>query len=120
MAEGTGVRLRDAGRGSAPDANKEKSRVMSELVAERIARGLTEAQRGLVMDSEPGGFGRADCACGAEARTGATVSAAKALQRKGLGTIVDHAPCWPRFLYFNNAVGLAVRALLASDEQVRR
>lgn len=79
---------------------------------DRIIAGLSEAGASIVLASEPGGFGRADRACGAECRTGADVSAARALKRKGLGTVEDHAPFWPRFMYFNNKRGLAVRQRL--------
>ena len=77
--------------------------------AETIARGLTKAQRGVCINSEPGAFGRADDGCGAELVNAGQVSAARALMRKGLGDIEDHSPYRPRFLYFNNSEGLAVR-----------
>ena len=89
----------------------------SDDIAE-IAAKLTGAQRKIVATSEPGGWGRDDAGYGVELRGGGQVSAARALGGKGLGCVEDHYPFWPRFLYFNNSTGLAVRAhLLAQESQ---
>jgi len=66
-----------------------------------------------VLASEPGGFGRDDCAigvqiCGAEYRT------ARSLERLGVGTYSHGSPFGD--LYFNtDDLGLAVRAQLERE-----
>jgi hypothetical protein len=82
--------------------------------AERIAAGLTEAQKRLVLASEPGGFGRDDCATGVEIR-GAQYRAAKALDDLGVGTYTHGSPYGD--LYFNtDGLGLAVRRVLQNQD----
>ena len=77
-----------------------------------IASRLSEAQRKLVMASEPGGWGRDDCACGVEIR-GPQYRAAKELARPGLGSYTHGSPYGD--LYFNTSLGLAVRVLISED-----
>ena len=82
--------------------------------AERIAAGLTEAQRRLVLASEPGGWGRDDEAIGVEIR-GPQYRAARTLGRLGVGTFSHGSPYGD--LYFNTPLGLEVRAHLTSKDQ---
>ena len=77
--------------------------------ADRIAAGLTKAQRDLLIASEPGGWGRADMACGVELR-GPAYSTAKALAARKLGTFTSGSVYGD--LYFNSRLGLAVRTIL--------
>jgi len=82
----------------------------------KIAAGLSEAQRRLVLASEPGAFGRDDTSCGAEVWTGGEHMAALALERKGVGNLCRyaHGMC---SLYFNtNTTGLAVRTYLMETQ----
>lgn len=78
--------------------------------AARVAAKLTKAQRTLVLASEPGGWGRDDCAIGVEI-SGAQYRTAKALEKLGVGTYSHGSPYGD--LYFNtDGLGLAVRAHL--------
>lgn len=79
-----------------------------------IAKGLSEAQRRMVLGSEPGGWGRDDCACGVELTTGAHYAVARALRRKGLGDHDGPGGFLPG-LYFNNDSGLRVRTILQEN-----
>lgn len=74
-----------------------------------LAEGLSEAQRRMVLESHPGGWGRDDTACGAELIGAAGWSTARALVRRKLGDIAEDYGMWPPGLYFNNQTGLAVR-----------
>ncbi len=85
---------------------------MANPQAEQIAAGLTEAQRALVIESEPGGWGRDDTACGAELIGAGKWAAARALSRKRLGDVVEDFGMYPPGLYFNTQLGLAVRESL--------
>lgn len=80
----------------------------------QIAARLTEAQRKLVIASEPGGWGRDDMSIGAEIR-GAQYRTAKSLEALGVGTYSHGDPYGD--LYFNtNDLGLAVRAILTEND----
>lgn len=75
-----------------------------------IARALSEAQRRLVIASEPGGYGRDDCATGVEIR-GAQYRTARSLERIGVGVYTYGSDFSD--LYFNtDDLGLAVRDCL--------
>ena len=76
---------------------------------EHIARGLSKAQKTMVIESEPGGFGRNDTACGVPLH-GARFRVAASLENKGLGEYSFGSSF--EDLYFNNQRGLAVRAIL--------
>lgn len=83
---------------------------MPNQTPEQIAEGLSEAQRRLVLASEPGGFGLPDCSTGVEIR-GAQYRTAKSLNRMGVGTYTHGSPYGD--LYFNtDALGLSVRRAL--------
>ena len=83
-----------------------------------IAEGLTEAQRRMVLASEPGGFGCDDCSTGVEIR-GSQYRTAMALQRRGLGTYSHGSSCGD--IYFNtDGLGLAVRAYLKEQSHDAR
>lgn len=78
-----------------------------------LARSLSEAQRKLVLASEPGGWGRDDCATGVPI-SGTQYRTAKVLERLGIGTFSHGSPFGD--LYFNtHALGLAVRAELQKE-----
>lgn len=79
---------------------------------EQIAAGLSEAQRRLVVASEPGGWGRDDCAIGVEIR-GSQYRTAKSLEGLGLGTYTHGSPYGD--LYFNTELGLAVRKIITQE-----
>lgn len=75
-----------------------------------IARALSEAQRRLVIASEPGGYGRDDCATGVEIR-GAQYRTARSLEKLGVG-VYSYGSDF-QDLYFNtDDLGLAVRDYL--------
>lgn len=78
-----------------------------------IASRLTEAQMALIMASEPGGWGREDCACGAEIR-GSQYRTAQVLERLEIGSYTHGAPYGD--LYFNTSLGLEVRSLLQEKQ----
>ena len=69
---------------------------------------LTERMTAMVRESERGGFGRADTATGVELRSGADYAVARALERRGLGTVEEGYDGLPG-LYFNNDDGLSLR-----------
>jgi hypothetical protein len=75
-----------------------------------LARGLTEAQRRLVLASEPGGWGDPGQACGVELH-GRDYRVARALEGRRLGTYTHGSPICD--LYFNSDLGLQVRAYLS-------
>ena len=77
--------------------------------AEEIAKGLTEAQRKMVLASEPGGWGRSDTAIGVPLR-GLQFRTARSLEKMRLGEY-SFGSCFED-LYFNNQLGLSVRAVL--------
>lgn len=69
---------------------------------------LTARMKAMVLESERGGFGRADTATGVELRTGADHAVARALVKRDLGTIEEGYSGLPG-LYFNNDEGLALQ-----------
>lgn len=71
------------------------------------AAALTPRMKAMVLESERGGFGRADTATGVELRTGADHAVARALVKRELGTIEEGYDGLPG-LYFNNDEGLAL------------
>lgn len=81
--------------------------------AERIAKGLTEAQRRMVLESVPGGWGSASQACGTEV-AGSGYRTARALAALKLGTY-SHGSLYGD-LYFNNDLGLEVRSILQGEQ----
>lgn len=88
--------------------------------AERIAKGLSEAQRALVLASEPGGWGMRACATGTPI-SGQQYRSARVLHRLGVGTFSHGSPYGD--LYFNtDDFGLAVREILtrATADDLRR
>ena len=76
----------------------------------KIAARLSEAQRMIVEASEPGGFDDPDQACGCDIKGAGQHAAAKALERKGVGEVEHYDNI--NTLYWNNALGLAVRTYL--------
>jgi hypothetical protein len=79
-----------------------------------LVKGLTEAQRKLILESEPGGFGRHDCSIGTPIR-GAQYRTAKSLEQLGIGTYTHGSPFGD--LYFNtDDLGLVVRAHIEGGE----
>lgn len=80
-----------------------------------IAGKLSEAQRALVLASEPGGWGRDDTAVGVDLVGARYWNTARALERKVLGDIEEQPDFYPSGLYFNNQLGLAVRAHLNGE-----
>ena len=83
------------------------------MTPDSLTRGLSPAQRRMVLDSKPGGWGRDDTAIGVEIR-GSGYRVARALHAKGLGDYTHGSPYGD--LYFNNADGLAVREALKGME----
>lgn len=80
-----------------------------------IAEGLSEAQKRLVLKSEPGGFGREDCSIGVPI-SGAQYRSAKALERLGVGTYSYGSEYGD--LYFNtDDIGLQVRDILTGQAE---
>ena len=77
--------------------------------AQKVAEGLSEAQRRMVMLSVPGGWGSPSEACGTQV-AGPGYRTAKALAALGLGTYSHGSPYGD--LYFNSEFGLEVRAIL--------
>lgn len=75
-------------------------------------RTLTPRMKAMVLESERGGFGRADTATGVELRTGADYAVARALEKRDLGTVEEGYDGLPG-LYFNNDEGLSLRDELA-------
>lgn len=71
-------------------------------------RTLTPRMKAMVLESDRGGFGRADTATGVELRTGADYAVARALKKRDLGTVLEGYDGLPG-LYFNNDQGLCVR-----------
>lgn len=73
-----------------------------------IARGLTKAQRTMLLASDPDDLTGREGA-GVDLFTGADYAVAKALERKGLGN--REGPGGFRYagMYWNNGLGLAVR-----------
>lgn len=69
---------------------------------------LTDRMKAMVIESERGGFGRADTATGVELRSGADHAVARALVKRDLGTIEEGYSGLPG-LFFNNDDGLALR-----------
>lgn len=69
---------------------------------------LSPRMKAMLLDSERGGFGRADTATGVELRTGADHAVARALVKRELGTLEEGHSGMPG-LYFNNDDGLALR-----------
>ena len=76
---------------------------------EKIAEGLTKAQRAMVLASAPGGWGHDDTAIGVPLR-GPQYRTARALERLKIGEHTFGSDF--EDLYFNNQNGLAVRAYL--------
>ena len=68
---------------------------------------LTEAQRRMIIDSEPDDISGLE-GVGIELRTGALYSTAKALERRKLGRLTGPGGSLPG-MYWNNAMGLSVR-----------
>jgi hypothetical protein len=85
--------------------------------AGEIARGLTMAQRAMVLESEPGAWGRDDDGCGAEVHGAGKWAVARALEKLGLGDTEESPGSYPSGLYFNNPLGLQVRAILQNEAQ---
>lgn len=81
----------------------------------QIVAGLTKAQAAMVLESEPGAWGRDDDGTGAEV-FGSGYIVARNLVAANLGDIEEHPGLWPPALYFNNALGLAVRTALLSKD----
>lgn len=95
-----------------PSPKMEDSMTDTKKVAE-IAEGLTEAQRKLVIASEPGGFGMHDRSIGVEIR-GSQYRSAKVLERLGIG-FYSHGDSYGD-LYFNtDDLGLAVRSHITGE-----
>lgn len=69
---------------------------------------LSTRMKAMVLESERGGFGRADTATGVELRTGSDHAVARALVKRELGTLEEGRSGMPG-LYFNNDDGLALR-----------
>ena len=89
------------------------------MTPSQIASTLTEAQRRMLIESGPGGFGRVDTACGAEVIGIGQLSTARSLERKGLGQVDWFPYAYPKHLYFSNSEGLSVREyLLTQDGEV--
>lgn len=82
-----------------------------------ICAGLTKAQRRMVIESEPGGHGLIDQACGAEVHGAGKYAVARALVAADLGDLEEHPGFYPSALYFNNSDGLAVRAHILKEQQ---
>jgi hypothetical protein len=80
----------------------------------QIARGLTKAQRRLILASERGGWGRDDTATGVPLK-GPQFQTARSLERLRLGDY-SYGSCFED-LYFNNQTGLAVRDYLKENPQ---
>lgn len=85
---------------------------ITEAEVAKIAKGLTKAQQRMVVESCPGGWGRADQSCGVEVQGSGRHASARALVAANLGDIEEDPGTYPPALYFNNALGLAVRAHL--------
>ncbi|WP_313337182.1 hypothetical protein [Sphingobium yanoikuyae] len=78
---------------------------------------LTPRHRAMLIESEPDDLtGREGI--GIELRTGADYAVAKALERRKLGHREGPGGFLPG-MYWNNTMGLAVRAALMTDEDVR-
>lgn len=78
--------------------------------AAAIAEGMSEAQKRMLVMSEPDDItGREGC--GVELCSGAAYSIAKALTRKGLGDHDGPGGFLPG-MYWSNGFGLAVRKIL--------
>lgn len=71
---------------------------------------LTDAQRRMLLESEPDDR-TGDEGCGVELRTGADYAAAKALQRRGLGSVTGPGGNLPG-MYWSNGAGLLRRSEL--------
>jgi len=76
--------------------------------AERIAAGLTPAQRRLVLASDPDDITDLQ-GCGVDIK-GATYRTAAALKKAGLGSFTHGSSLWD--MYWNLPLGLAVRKVL--------
>lgn len=83
------------------------------MTPDQIARKLSPAQRSLVLESKPGGWGRDDTAIGVPIR-GSQYRTAGVLQRLGVGDYTHGSPFGD--LYFNDDLGLQVRALLTEED----
>lgn len=85
----------------------------------KIADGLSEAQRKICLASEPGGYGMDNRSIGVELIGVGMISAARALERKGLG-YVDEGGGGFAWLYFNkdwgDSEGLRLRNYLRSKD----
>lgn len=81
---------------------------------DRIVKGLSEAQRNMLLASAPDDMTGAE-GCGVDLTTGADYAIAKALERKGLGG--REGPGGFRYagMYWNRPLGLEVRARLAAN-----
>lgn len=78
---------------------------------------LTPRQRAMLIESEPDDLtGRAGI--GIELRTGADYAVAKALERRKLGHREGPGGFLPG-MYWNNPMGLSVRAAIMTDEDAR-
>lgn len=86
------------------------------MTPDEIAKGLTKAQRVLVLASEGGAFGYPNRAYGTPVE-GAKHRTALTLDRLGLG-VYAYSDCFES-LYFNNETGLAVRAILEAQQNDR-
>ncbi|QPI73890.1 hypothetical protein [Sphingobium sp. Cam5-1] len=71
---------------------------------------LTQAQRRLLMDSDPDDLTGTE-GTGVELRTGADYAVAKSLERRKLGHRTGPGGALPG-MYWSNAMGLAVRAAI--------
>ncbi len=78
--------------------------------AREIAGKLTEAQRRMVLASDPDDVTGTEGA-GVELRSGADYATAKALLRRGTGFVEGPGGPWPG-MYWNVSLGLAVRRIL--------
>lgn len=74
---------------------------------------LTEAQRRMVVDSEPDDVTGLQ-GCGVELCSGAAYAVAKALERRKLGHREGPGGPLPG-MYWNNATGLAVRVAILTE-----
>lgn len=79
--------------------------------AERLAKGLTKAQRVLVIASEPDDID-GKSGCGIEIR-GPQYRVARSLEAIGLGSFTHGSPFYD--MYWNFAKGLAVRDIIRSE-----
>lgn len=84
------------------------------MTPEQIAKGRTKAQRAMLVASEPGAWGNDELAIGVEIR-GAQYRTARTLEKLGLGDHTHGSPFGD--LYFNNSLGLEVRAILEANNE---